>query len=148
MVVLHKKKNSSPKNKNLLKIYPPLGHPACRWVCFFMGIDLDKFSITSLAHQWILCSEWVPSEWESKQLIKTDGLWTSILARSCVFKSKDLCGLLWCFYQLFGLLLAPIHCRAGVFKPVLEDPLPCNIVCLPHLTHLIPLISSLVDCKN
>ncbi len=29
-----------------------------------------KFSITSLAHQWILCSEWVPSEWESKQLIK------------------------------------------------------------------------------
>ncbi len=33
--------------------------------------DLEKFSITSLAHQWILCSEWVPSEWESKQLIKT-----------------------------------------------------------------------------
>ncbi len=28
-------------------------------------------SITSLAHQWTLCSEWVPSEWESKQLIKT-----------------------------------------------------------------------------
>ncbi len=28
-------------------------------------------SWTSLAHQWILCSEWVPSEWESKQLIKT-----------------------------------------------------------------------------
>ncbi len=24
--------------------------------------DLEKFSITSLAHQWILCSEWVPSE--------------------------------------------------------------------------------------
>ncbi len=33
--------------------------------------DLKKCSITSLAHQWILCSEWVPSEWESKQLIKT-----------------------------------------------------------------------------
>ncbi len=30
-----------------------------------------KFSIASLAHQWMLCSEWVPSEWESKQLIKT-----------------------------------------------------------------------------
>ncbi len=26
--------------------------------------------ISSLSHQWILCSEWVPSEWESKQLIK------------------------------------------------------------------------------
>ncbi len=31
---------------------------------------LEEFSTTSLA-QWILCSEWVPSEWESKQLIKT-----------------------------------------------------------------------------
>ncbi len=30
----------------------------------------EKFSITSLALQWMLCSEWVPSEWESKQLIK------------------------------------------------------------------------------
>ncbi len=39
-------------------------------VCFFIWTDLEKFSITSLAHQWILCSEWVPSEWESKQLIK------------------------------------------------------------------------------
>ncbi len=39
-------------------------------VCFFMGTDLEKCSITSLAHQWILCREWVPSEWESKQLIK------------------------------------------------------------------------------
>ncbi len=30
-----------------------------------------QFSILSLAQKWILCSEWVPSEWESKQLIKT-----------------------------------------------------------------------------
>ncbi len=30
----------------------------------------EKCSITSV-HQLILCSEWVPSEWESKQLIKT-----------------------------------------------------------------------------
>ncbi len=30
-----------------------------------------KFSIISIAQQWILCSEWVPSEWESKKLIKT-----------------------------------------------------------------------------
>ncbi len=35
------------------------------------GTDLEKFSIPSQAHQWIFCSEWVPSEWESKQLIKT-----------------------------------------------------------------------------
>ncbi len=32
---------------------------------------VEKCGITSLAHQWILCSEWVPSEWESKQMIKT-----------------------------------------------------------------------------
>ncbi len=38
---------------------------------FFIRTDLEKFNIASLAHQWILCSEWVPSEWESKQLIKT-----------------------------------------------------------------------------
>ncbi len=67
----HFKRNSSPKNEHLLTMYSPSGHPRCRWVCFFMGIDLEKFSITSLAHQWIVCSEWVPSEWESKQLIKT-----------------------------------------------------------------------------
>ncbi len=43
----------------------------CRWVCFLIRTDLEKFSITSLDHRWILCSEWVPSEWESKHLIKT-----------------------------------------------------------------------------
>ncbi len=39
-------------------------------VFLLMGANLEKYRITSLAHQWILCSEWVPSEWESKQLIK------------------------------------------------------------------------------
>ncbi len=34
---------------------------------FVSSSDLEKCSITSLAH---LCSEWVPLEWESKQLIK------------------------------------------------------------------------------
>ncbi len=60
-----------PKNENFPKMCSPSGHPRCKWVCFFIGTDLKKFSITWLAHQWILCSEWVPSEWESKQLIKT-----------------------------------------------------------------------------
>ncbi len=41
----------------------PSGHPKCKGVCFFIWTDLKKFSIISLAHQWILCSEWVPSEW-------------------------------------------------------------------------------------
>ncbi len=38
---------------------------------FVSSSDLEKYIITLLAHQWMLCSEWVPSEWESKQLIKT-----------------------------------------------------------------------------
>ncbi len=42
-----------------------------RWVCFFVGTDLEKCSIKTLAHQWILCNKWVLSELESKQLKKT-----------------------------------------------------------------------------
>ncbi len=38
---------------------------------FVSSSDLEKCSIASLSQQCILCSEWVPSEWESKQLIKT-----------------------------------------------------------------------------
>ncbi len=63
-------KNSSPRNENVLRMYLLSGHPSCSWVCFFMETDLENCIITSLAHQWILCSQWVPSEWESKQLIK------------------------------------------------------------------------------
>ncbi len=48
--------------------------------CIHSQAIQDDFSLTEkiwinlallLAHLWILCSEWVPSEWESKQLIKT-----------------------------------------------------------------------------
>ncbi len=35
---------------------------------FYSWTELEKFSITSLAHQWMLCSEWVPSEWCCYQL--------------------------------------------------------------------------------
>ncbi len=48
-----------PKMKLFWKCTHPLGHPKRKWVCFFIGTDLEKFSITSLAQQWILCSEWV-----------------------------------------------------------------------------------------
>ncbi len=48
-------------------MYSPSGHPRSKWFYFFIRTDLEKLTITSLAHQWILCSEWVPSEWESKQ---------------------------------------------------------------------------------
>ncbi len=42
------------------------------WVVLNVSLSgLEKCSIASLSQQWMLCSEWVPSEWESKQLIKT-----------------------------------------------------------------------------
>ncbi len=56
------------------KMWSPPGHLRCKWVSFFIGTDLKKFGITWLAQQWMLCSEWVPSESESKQLIKTSHL--------------------------------------------------------------------------
>ncbi len=68
------------------------------WVCFFIWTDLEKFRITSLSYQWILCSEWVPSQWESKQLIKhhnnpRDSLQsinsTSYEMRSCMIRSDE-----------------------------------------------------------
>ncbi len=43
----------------------PSGHPTRRWDYLFMWTDLEKCSNTWLAHQWILCSEWVPSEWRT-----------------------------------------------------------------------------------
>ncbi len=72
-----------------------------RWVCFFIWRDLEKCSITSVAHQWILCSEWVPSEWESKLLIKHHNnpqvinttsihLLMSCEVKSCVFERKQI----------------------------------------------------------
>ncbi len=38
---------------------------------FVSSSDLEKCVSASVSQQWMLCSEWVPSEWESKQLIKT-----------------------------------------------------------------------------
>ncbi len=52
-----------------MKMCSSSDHPRRRWVCFFIRTDLEKSSIKSLVHQWMLCSEWVPLEWESKQLI-------------------------------------------------------------------------------
>ncbi len=46
------------------------GHTIQDAESFFIRTDLETFSITSHAHLWILSNEWVPSEWESKQLIK------------------------------------------------------------------------------
>ncbi len=36
---------------------------------FVPSSDLEKCRIASLTHQWMLCSEWVPSEWDSDKNI-------------------------------------------------------------------------------
>ncbi len=64
-----RERNISAKNENLLKMCSPSGNQDVDE--FVSSSDLEKCSIASLAQQWMLCSEWVPSEWESKQLIKT-----------------------------------------------------------------------------
>ncbi len=64
------------KKMYLLKMYSPSGHPRCMSL-FLIRTDLEKCSITPLAHKWILCSGWVPSEWEFKWLIKTSQQSTS-----------------------------------------------------------------------
>uniref|UniRef100_A0A8C1HS06 Transporter n=1 Tax=Cyprinus carpio carpio TaxID=630221 RepID=A0A8C1HS06_CYPCA len=59
-----------------------IGASSFMWIPIYMVYKLvwtpgslkqvrHKFSLISFAHRWILCSEWVPSERESKQLIKT-----------------------------------------------------------------------------
>ncbi len=50
--------------------------------------QISRIVITSLAYQWKLCSEWVPSEWHSKQLIKTshvDSLWIVVMFLSIIW---------------------------------------------------------------
>ncbi len=70
----------------------------------YFGTYLEKYCFTSLVFQWILCSEWVPSEWEFKQQIKTSQ-W--FIKTPQLIASEDInwwteVGF-WCFHQLFGL---------------------------------------------
>ncbi len=92
-----------PKNENLLKLYSPSGHPRCRWICFFLITDLEKYSITSLAHNGSSAVNGL----RSKHLIQIN---------MQIFTSQDIKLMDWSvLYELFGLLLtAPIHCRGSI----------------------------------
>ncbi len=58
-----------------MKIFWKCTHPQAiqdvEQFIFSLEMILRNLALLSLTHQLILCSEWVPSEWESKQLIKT-----------------------------------------------------------------------------
>ncbi len=83
--------NTSPKKLKVLTL-----RPSNMLMSLFLWTDLEKRSITSLAHQWIISSEWVPSEWGSKRLIKTsqvthttqDHQLMSSEVKNCVFVRK------------------------------------------------------------
>ncbi len=55
-----------PKMKIFLKVSSPSDHQRCRWVT---SSDSEKCVSASVSQQWMLCSEWVPSEWESDKNI-------------------------------------------------------------------------------
>ncbi len=59
---------------------------------FLLQNRLEKLSITSLAHQWILCSEWVPPEIKS--------VWTHLFW----WRNKLICILDWVHFQLNQIL--------------------------------------------
>ncbi len=67
--------------------------------------DLEKFTITSLAHQWILCGEWVPSEWvqiHKNITIIHPGLQTcNFSLNKTLTDGLEWCGLLVGYYDVF-----------------------------------------------
>ncbi len=91
-------------------MYSPSGHQRCRWVHFFIRTDLEKFRITSLAHQWILCSEWVPSEWTMKKNIT--------LIKKIIHESSTLMSCEMKSYTFLTLLPA----RTGLAKSLARRP--------------------------
>ncbi len=103
-------RNSIPQDENVLTSCDPKFLKIIR-------TDLEKFSTASFAHQWILCSEWVPSEWvqtADKNITTIYNPFSYML----IITSQDInqcTGVVWIivmFYQLFGLILtAPIQCR-------------------------------------
>ncbi len=103
-----------------MKIDSLSGHPKC----FFIETDLEKFSFTSLSHQWMLYSVWVPSESESKQLIKHHNKSTRLQSsinilwiKSCAFvRNKSIKMFLTsnCLFQLKYELFINIIAFSGV----------------------------------
>ncbi len=70
--------------KSSLNIYKDIFISHNFWRETLQTLDEDETCvIPTLAQQWILCSEWVPSEWEFKQLIKTSIIKTFLTLNHC-----------------------------------------------------------------
>ncbi len=109
-------------------MYSPSAHPRCRWICFFIrfGEMCLCISVSPMdALQWMGAVRMrVQTADKNITIIHrtlNDGFicFTNVL----LFPLQEWlegCGLLWCFYQLFGLILtAPIHCRGHIGKQVI-----------------------------
>ncbi len=123
---------------------------------FVSSSELEKCSIPSLAQQWILCSEWVPSEWESKQLIKHHNnpqvihttpvhQLMSCEAKSCVFVNKSIKTFLtsnYCFWPKYEFI---IHNNFSSSEKV-HLLLSSNIKIHPHIC--LKLFWTVLACKR
>ncbi len=87
---------------------------------FVSSSDLEKCSIASLAHQWMLCSEWVPSEWvqTADKNITLSAIWALILT-------------------------APIHCRGSIAEHVMQCWISPNVFRQNKQTHYCVILDSL-----
>ncbi len=108
---------------------------------------MEKCVTASVSQQWMLCSEWVPSEWESdKNITRTPihqltsgednnskikvSWWIRFLQTCSVCLLKTwIAGLewLWCFYQTL-ILTAPIHCRAFINETLMRCYISPNLM--------------------
>ncbi len=113
--------------------HSPSGHPRCRWVCLF--IETMKCSVPSLAHQWILCSEWVPSEEGLLWIIKSAFRPESLLMDLFLTNTQDVnwcTGVVWIIVMFLSavwtlFLTAPIHYRASIGDQVMKCYISPNL---------------------
>ncbi len=90
--------------------------------------NLKKCRIPSLAYQWILWSEWVPSEILSFWIFKDVNLWTGVV-----------CIIVMSLSAVWTLILtAPIHCRASIGEQVMECYISPNLMKKPTHLHRWP----------
>ncbi len=95
-------------------------------ICSYFSPDSDKttFSMEKVI-LWLEHSHFSQNQkFEVKNVLIMD----LFVTNTQLFALQDVnwwtgvtCGLLWCFYQLFGLILtAPIHCRGSIAEQVME----------------------------
>ncbi len=78
---VHAYSKSSTKNENVLNMFSPSGHQRSGCVCFFIRfVEMCLSNGCSAVNgcrqnesRWMLCSEWVPSEWESMDALQWMG---------------------------------------------------------------------------